>query len=209
MADVDFFFDPICPWAWITSRWVTEVTSIRKLEVAWRFISLKFVNPEDGSDNEAISSHNSSHVQGLKLLRVAAAVRAEAGNTGVERLYSALGAVIHVDQRREDLEDQKFLASLLSEAGLNGLLAAAADNGTWDDEIASETELALTRAGRDVGTPVITFAPPDGPSFFGPVISRIPRGEEAIALWEATELLARFPGFAELKRSVREFPQAN
>lgn len=207
MAEIDFFFDPICPWAWITSRWVTEVASIRKLEVAWRFISLKIVNSEKSSDGEVSSSHNSSHIQGFKLLRVAGAVRAESGNPGVERLYGALGTVIHVEHRREELEDQNFFTRILSEAGLNGSLAEAVGDSTWDDEIGLETELALTRAGKDVGTPVITFAPPDGPSFFGPVISRIPRGDQAIALWEATELLAHFPGFAELKRSVRELPQ--
>ncbi len=81
------------------------------------------------------------------------------------------------------------------------------DEGEWDAIVRSDTATALGRTGKAVGTPIITFAPPDGPSFFGPVISRIPRGQEALDLWDATERIARFPGFAELKRSIRESPQ--
>jgi hypothetical protein len=91
--------------------------------------------------------------------------------------------------------------------GLPAELATAADDDRWDAELDAETELALSRTGRDVGTPIITFAPPHGVSFFGPVISRIPSDEEAVPLWNAVLTLAQFPGFAELKRSLREAPQ--
>jgi hypothetical protein len=96
---------------------------------------------------------------------------------------------------------------VLTAAGLPPSYAAALDDTSWDDELDAETELALTRTGRDVGTPIITFQPPDGLSFFGPVISRVPDDAEAIELWNAVTTLAKFPGFAELKRSMREVPQ--
>ncbi len=207
MSDVDFFFDPVCPWAWITSRWVTEVASLRKLDVDWKFISLRMVNRGHDYESEFPPGHVDTHTLGLKLLRVAGAVREEAGNEGVARLYTALGTAIHVEKRREEFNDINVIGKLLGSASLHDHLREAANEVARDGIIQDETELALARAGRDIGTPVITFAPPDGPSFFGPVISRIPRGDEALALWDATERLALFPGFAELKRSVREAPQ--
>lgn len=207
MADADFFFDPMCPWAWITSRWVTEVKSQSDVEVNWKFISLKMINSEKDYDKEFPPGYVDTHGLGLNLLRVASAVRESSGNEGVGRLYTAFGTAIHVEQRKGELTDKSNLETLLESAGLSKGFASAFDDESRDKVIADETELALTRAGKDVGTPVITFAPPDGPSFFGPVISRIPRGKEALDLWEATERIARFPGFAELKRSLREYPQ--
>src|SRR4029453_8258235 len=99
------------------------------------------------------------------------------------------------------------LGEVLHAIGLPAEFATAADDSSWDAELDAETELALSRTGRDVGTPIITFAPPDGVSFFGPVISRMPSDEEAVTLWNAVLTLAKFPGFAELKRSLREAPQ--
>jgi hypothetical protein len=96
---------------------------------------------------------------------------------------------------------------VLHAIGLPATFATAADDSSWDAELDAETELALGRTGRDVGTPIVTFEPPDGVSFFGPVISRIPSDEEAVTLWHAVLTLAKFPGFAELKRSLREPPQ--
>ena len=95
----------------------------------------------------------------------------------------------------------------LQAIGLPAAFATAADDNSWDAELDAETALALSRTGRDVGTPIITFEPPDGVSFFGPVISRIPSDEEAVMLWNAVLTLAKFPGFAEIKRSLREAPQ--
>ncbi|TAN24778.1 MAG: hypothetical protein EPN30_06470 [Actinomycetota bacterium] len=207
MSDVDFFFDPVCPWAWITSRWVTEVVSLRNLQVDWKFISLRMVNSQRDYESEFPSGYTRTHTLGLQLLRVASAVRDDAGNDGVARLYSALGQAIHVDKRLGEMSEPKLVGSMLASAGLNANLAGALDDSSRDATISAETQLALDRAGKDIGTPVLTFAPPDGPSFFGPVISRIPRGEEALALWDATEKIARFQGFAELKRSLREAPQ--
>ena len=207
MPDIDFFFDPVCPWAWITSRWVNEVARLRSLEVNWRFISLSMVNSTRDYENEFPPGHNEIHTLGLNLLRIAGAVRDEAGNDAVGRFYTDVGTSIHVEKRREEFIDPDKVADFLSSAGYRSGLIEQMTDPSRDRIIEEETRLALDRAGRDIGTPVITFAPPAGPSFFGPVISRIPRGEDALALWEAIEHLALFPGFAELKRSVRESPQ--
>ena len=107
------------------------------------------------------------------------------------------------------LSTHEHVAEVLETAGIDTRFASALDDESWDELLDTETELALSRTGRDVGTPIITFHPPDGLSFFGPVISRVPNDEEAVPLWEAVTKLAAFPGFAELKRSMREMPQLN
>jgi 2-hydroxychromene-2-carboxylate isomerase len=208
MSDVDFFWDPMCPWAWITSRWMAEVQDLRGLDVDWRFISLRIVNEDRDYEKDFPAGYPVVHGLGLTLLRVAAAVREEHGRERVGDLYTELGTRIHVQRRRDELLEEAGIVDVLRTLGLSPDLAAAgSDTGAFDAAVRSDTEAALRRAGKDVGTPVITFAPPDGPSFFGPVISRIPRGQEALELWDATERIARFPGFAELKRSLRESPQ--
>lgn len=206
MADVEFFFDPVCPWAWITSRFVTEVTSQKSLEVDWRFISLWMLNGERDYESEFPEGYISSHTRGLKLLRVAAAVKAAEGNTAVASLYTAFGNKIHVEKSATDLDEISAITETLKIAGIDSSYAYEMENEAHDKLIRNETDLVLSRAGNDVGTPVITFAPPDGPSFFGPVINRIPRGAEALELWDAIEKLAYFSGFAELKRSLRGSP---
>lgn len=207
MAGIDFFWDPVCPFAWITSRWVVEVAVSRGLDVRWRPISLRMVN--DGSyDDPELAWKKEGHEIGLGLLRVAAAVDAVHGNEGVDRFYAGLGVAIHIDGDRKTIVPARQLAErVLAECGLPTELAAAAEDLGQDAAIRADTELSLQRTGGNVGTPVITFDPPDGPSFFGPVISRVPRGPEAVELWDAVEKLARHRWFAELKRSLREPPQ--
>jgi 2-hydroxychromene-2-carboxylate isomerase len=208
MSDVDFFWDPMCPWAWITSRWMVEVQDLRHLDVDWRFISLRVVNEDKDYGKDFPAGYPVVHGLGLSLLRVAAAVREEHGREHLGDLYTELGNRIHVQRRRDELLERHGIVDVLATLGLPPELAdATSDEGRWDAAVREDTATALSRAGKDVGTPVITFAPPDGPSFFGPVISRIPRGQEALDLWDATERIARFPGFAELKRSLRESPQ--
>ena len=207
MADAEFFFDPVCPWAWITSRWAEEVREQRGLDLEWRFIALRMVNESRDYDSFP-PRYREVHLLGLRLLRVAAAARETLGREAVASLYTAFGTRIHVDRARDELIDGG-IAEVVDGLDLPPALVDAADDERWDEPIRVDTEEALTRTGRDVGTPIITFGPPDGPSFFGPVISRIPRGEEAVALWDATERLARFPGFAELKRAIREKPQTS
>jgi 2-hydroxychromene-2-carboxylate isomerase len=209
VADVDFFWDPVCPWAWLTSRWVVDVAAQRSLEVEWRFISLRMVNAQRDYAIEFRPGYERGHTRGLELLRVAAAVDAAHGSAAVGDLYTELGRAFHVEHRAEDFDDPARAATraALEAAGLPPSLADAAGDTSWDERVAADTQTALARTGKDLGTPIITFGPPDGPSFFGPVISRVPRGEEAVRLWDAVETLARQPGFAELKRSLRERPQ--
>jgi len=208
MPDIEFFFDPVCPWAWITSRFVTEVSEHTDLDVAWRFISLRIVNEAKDYDKEFPPSYPLLHGMGTSMLRVAAAARGEGGNDAVARLYTEFGVRMH-DQgasvrlwNGEDAGD--LVTPSLESAGLPVGLAAAAEDASWDDVLRSETEVALSRTGKDVGTPIITFDldRPQDTSLFGPVINRIPRGQEAVDLWNALEVVAR-SGVSELKRSLR------
>ncbi|HEV7827106.1 MAG TPA: DsbA family protein [Mycobacteriales bacterium] len=206
-TDVDFFFDPVCPFAWITSRWVVEVAERRELAVTWRFISLRLLNADKDYATHFPPGYTEGHTLGLRLLRVAAATREAAGNEAVGRLYTELGQRIHREGAGLMQLGEGGAEKALAAAGLPAELAAAADDERFDAVLTAETTLALDRAGPDVGTPIVTFGPPDGPSFFGPVLSRVPRGQDAVDLWDATERLARFPGFAELKRALREPPR--
>jgi 2-hydroxychromene-2-carboxylate isomerase len=209
MADIDFFWDPVCPFAWVTSRWVLEVAGQRPFDVRWRPISLRIVN--DGRYDEAVLKEKQErHQLGLALLRVAVAVDAEHGNDAVGRFYTALGTAMHVEGDRQALLQEgpvSLAGRALSAGGLPAELSDAAGDESFDGAVREDTETSLRRTGGDVGTPVITFSPPQGPSFFGPVISRVPRGGEAVELWGAVETLAGFTWFAELKRSRREPPQ--
>jgi len=207
MADVEFFFDPVCPWAWITSRWVHEVDSQREMHVHWRFISLHVLN--EGRDYaEFPPNYLEGHTTGLKLLRVAASIREAEGASAMADLYTRFGTDIHVNNRSHEIwaELNEGMPSYLKEIGISDEHAAAANDHEWDAVIRAETAEAIARVGPDLGTPVITIDPPYGPSFFGPVMSRIPRGQEALDLWDAFEVLARAPGMAEIKRSLREDP---
>ena len=210
MADLDFFFDPVCPWAWITSRWVREVESIRSYDVTWRFISLRFLNEEKMDYASMPAGYKDVHFAGTECLRVAAHARSTEGNDAVARIYTAIGTSFHNRAEREAYlsDKQGHIRSLLIAEGLPGEWAAQFDNEDHDALIRSETELALERTGKDVGTPILTFHPGDEreASFFGPVISTIPRGNEAVRLWDAIETIATSSGMAELKRSLRARP---
>ncbi len=207
MADLEFFFDPVCPFCWITSRWVKEVQAQRHYEVTWRFISLQFVN-EDRTSDWYTEEYRAGHRAGTNALRVAAALRAERGNDAVDAFYTALGTLVHSGDRQKEFwsENEALVAEALAPAGLPATFAAAREDLSHDVLLRAETALAFERTGKDVGTPIITFHPglPDEASFFGPVISRIPRGEQAVALWDAVEFIATTSGLAELKRSTRE-----
>lgn len=205
MADLEFFFDPVCPWAWVTSRWVVEVRSQRPYDIQWKFISLKTLNEGNTADWYG-GELKAGHLAGRHCHRVSAAVRASHGNDGVDALYTALGTAIHVNGRRDAITDpEPFLREMLASAGLPADLAAHWNDETFDELIVAETELALSRTGRDVGTPILTFRPgaDDEGSFFGPVICRAPRGDDALRLWDAVEVVATTPGVVELKRTIR------
>ncbi|MEA3019094.1 MAG: hypothetical protein QOI47_618 [Actinomycetota bacterium] len=207
MADLEFFWDPVCPWAWITSRWVQNVIKEKGIDVDWRFIALKIVNEDKVVAPEMLERMTKAHGLGFSLLRVAAAVREKHGREQVGDLYSAFGTRIHIDTDAPSLRDSAGIAAVLTSLDLDPALADAGQSDTFDDIVRADTELALERAGRDVGTPVLTFAPPDGYSFFGPVISKAPAGADAVKLWDTVSTLASFPGFAELKRSIRSTPE--
>ena len=214
MPDVELFIDPVCPYCWQTSKWLRQVQRLERLDVGWRFISLEMVNEETGYDGMP-EHYPAVHAQGTRMLRVLAAARAHAGNEAVGALYAAVGeqlwerpapppgdfgAVLAVHAQDHDLRPA------LVRVGLPEALAAAAEDPAHDVVVRQETEQALARAGEDVGTPIVAFDPPDGPGFFGPVISDLPSDEEAVAYYRALELLARWPGFAEIKRSLRTVP---
>jgi mycothiol-dependent nitroreductase-like protein len=212
-ADLHFYFDPVCPFAWMTSKWVRMVAAQRDYRVDWRFISLRILNAHIDYDAHFPAEYEAGHTAGLRLLRVAAKVRAEHGRAAVGPLYEAMGTRIFDTSRAVDplsASDQgarHVLEPMLDALGLPVALADALDDASLDDEIRAETDEALALTGRDVGTPILHFRPPDGVAFFGPVISRLPSPEDAGALWDHVVGLASFPGFAELKRSLRERPQ--
>ena len=211
--DLEFFWDPVCPFAWITSRWVEKVAEQTDYTVDWRLISLRILNKDKNYATDFPPEYEQGHTAGLRMLRVAAKVREELGREHMGPLYTAMGAKYWEMPKGSGLRGRlgtpEHTAECLALAGLPAEYAVAVDDDSYDAVIEEETDLALARTGRDVGTPIITFKPPDGLSFFGPVISRVPTDEQAVPLWNAVIELASFPGFAEMKRSLREAPQLN
>jgi len=207
--DVEFFWDPMCPWAWLTSRWVVEVARQRELSVDWRFICLRMVNANKDYDHDFPPRYAVGHGTGQKLLRVAAAMRADGRRDELGDWYTRFGGDIHVRRLRKELTDHydEGFPEYLRAAGVPEPYLAAANDPRWDTVVQADTDEALTRTGPDLGTPIISFTR-DGQmqSFFGPVISRVPRGEDATRLWDALWEVVTFPGFAEVKRSHREPP---
>ena len=214
MTDLHFYFDPVCPFAWLTSKWVRRVQAARGYTVDWRFVSLRLLNAHIDYDAHFPPEYEAGHTAGLRLLRLAAAVRDGHGRAAVGDLYAALGAAVFDTEPVPDDADAhvrrgtaEFVAPVLAGLGLPAGLATALDDPTRDSVVRAETDEALALTGRDVGTPILHVEPPHGPAFFGPVISRLPSEEDSVELWDHVVALARFPGFAELKRSLRELPQ--
>jgi hypothetical protein len=211
-ADIHFYFDPVCPFTWITSKWVRMVASQRDYTIDWRFVSLRMVNSEIDYSRHFAAGYEEGHTSGLRLLRIAARVRSEHGRAAVGTFYESVGRQIFDAPGSAELSpaipgSRAFVEPLMARAGLPADLADALDETRWDEEIRAETDEALSLAGSDTGSPIIHFSPPTGLAFFGPVISRLPGPEDAIRLWDHVTALAAFPGFAELKRSLRERPQ--
>ncbi|GGO25487.1 mycothiol-dependent nitroreductase Rv2466c family protein [Micromonospora parathelypteridis] len=211
-ADINFYFDPICPFAWMTSKWIRIVQAQRDYTVDWRFISLRLINSHIDYDSHFPPEYEAQHTAGLRLLRMASAVREKHGREAIDPLYAAYGAHIFEvgtdDGREPGWQGAPELATAaLTEAGLPNSLVEFLDDTSRDVEIQAESNEALSLTGKDVGTPIVHFEPPDGAAFFGPVISRLPDEKQAAELWDHVVGLAQFPGFAELKRSLREQPQ--
>lgn len=214
-ADVELFFDPVCPFCWVTSKWVRQVQRLSGITVEWRFISLALLNDHPHAYDDKPELYPAVHHLGRRLLRVAAAAREDHGSGAIGPLYRAMGEALW-ERPGEDvqvfddiLEVQAHgidIEATLAAAGLPTKLAAAAEDSRWDPVLARETDEALSRVGDDVGTPILSFSPPDGPAFFGPVISDTPSDEDALRYWDALTTLAEMPGFAEVKRTLRSIP---
>ncbi len=208
--DIAFYWDPICPFAWLTSRWINQVIDQKDYRVDWRFISLRIVNKHIDYDAHFPADYEEGHTAGLRLLRMAAKVRADHGRDMMGPLYTAISSAIF-DIEPEEAKKSFFgtpehVAPILASLDLSPDLADALYDESWDAEIEAETNEAREKTGKDVGTPIIHYNPPHGPALFGPVISRLPSDEDAVELWDHVVGLANFASFTELKRSLREKP---
>ncbi|MEU4640922.1 DsbA family protein [Micromonospora sp. NPDC023814] len=193
---VDMWFDPICPWAWITSRWLLEVEQVRDVDVRFHVMSLSVLN----EGREVPEKYQELMRTGWGPVRVCIAAEQRYGQEAVRKLYTALGTRIHLGQ--EKLSPELFAAAL-ADAGLDPELAEAAESAGYDEALRASHEAGMRPVGTDVGTPVIHAPGPDGGTvaFFGPVVTPRPKGEAAGRLWDGVLLVAGTPGFYELKRS--------
>ena len=196
-TSVDFWFDPSCPWAWMTSRWLDEVSTLRHLEVNWHVMSLAVLN-EDASDLS--ERYREVLARALRYTRLVTAVTELHGQSAVKPLYDAIGTRIHPGGR---VDVDAIIGESLVEVGLPASLAASADSDEYEPQMRASHFDGIKRVGQDVGTPVIAVG---GYAFFGPVISPAPKGEQAVALWDGVIALASYDGFFEIKRSRTREP---
>ena len=201
---VEFWVDPVCPWCWVTARWMADVVApARNLTVVWQPISL-LVKNAPAPDSEYFAPVAATH----SMLRVMEAARAEHGDEAAFSVYWRLATRIHHDRILDGGVDGIDLGSELAAIGLDPGLAAAADDEAWDTEIGRRMQRGLDLVGTDVGTPIIAFDTPSGErcGVFGPVITAVPGHDDSLAMWDAVVTLAGTDGFWELKRTRTRRP---
>jgi protein-disulfide isomerase-like protein with CxxC motif len=191
-VQVDFWFDPLCPWAWITSRWMLEVAKVRAVAPRWHVMSLAV--PNEGRD-DLPEGYKERLSQAWGPVRVVVAAEQKFGSDAVLPLYTAIGTRFHNEKAEQN---RATIEAALAEAGLPADLADAMDSTEYDEAVRASHTDGIERVGLEVGTPVISVG---DASIFGPVITPIPRGEAAGRLWDGVSLCLQTPGFFELKRS--------
>ncbi|MCG7523930.1 DsbA family protein [Streptomyces sp. OfavH-34-F] len=201
---VDFWFDPVCPWAWMTSRWMLEVEKVRDVEVRWHVMSLSVLN-EDRIDELPEEYREMLEKQAWGPVRVVIAAQQKHGDEVVGPLYTALGTRFH---NRGEGVTREAVEAALKDVGLPVELADYADSDAYDTELRASHQEGIEKVGQEVGTPVIAVPGPDGEqiAFFGPVVTPAPKGEEAAKLWDGTLMVASIPGFYEIKRTRTQGP---
>jgi 2-hydroxychromene-2-carboxylate isomerase len=196
---VSFYFDPICPWTWITSRWLEEVAGTRRLKVSWRPLSLVVLN--NGPEALQMATGGAAAIS-TSSLRMVEAMRENGRDDLVGPFYTALGTLLHVDGERPDAQ---LLERAADEAGVSGYLVAAGDD-RWDEAVIRSTAEAIELGGPDTGAPILHLAGHKR-GFHGPIVSPAPTGEDATRLWDLVTTAMSMPDFFELKHGRERAPQ--